>query len=117
MKCSSSGNGGKPWILQRRVFVHNHLLGTDNNLPDFLHHSGEVLEGTVLFGNDLLPVPLVDIATVVVVEKIVLPDRAHVRVDTFMNIAFKLLQRPAFPLGRCLYDRSMNRFIDTQATT
>ena len=54
--------------------------------------------------DDALPVPLVDVAAVVVIEEVVLAHGAHVGAEALAGLHVELLQRDAFPLRRGLHD-------------
>ena len=106
----------KPRILQFGIFVHHHLFRADKDFPDLLDDRSQIVEVAIFFSNDLLPIPLIHVRTVVVVKKVVLANGTHVRVDAFMDVTLELLQRPALPLRRSLHNRRTDRHFEAQST-
>ena len=76
----------------------------DQDPPDLADDFGQEVRGCAVVGDDPFPVPLIDIAAVVVVEEVVLAHGAHVGADALAGLAAELLQRDPLPFGRGLHD-------------
>ncbi len=96
-------------VLQLGVETLDVLLRTGDDLPDAADGVLEVVQVPVLDRDGLLPVPLVHVGAVVMVEKVVLPDRAHVGEKPLTGLKVELLQRHPLPLRRGLNDLSFDR--------
>ena len=98
-----------PRVGERRERLAQELLGLLQNPPDRAHGLGQVVERPVLVGDRPLPVPLVDVCAVVVVEEVVLADRAHVGEQPFAGAHAELRERHPLPLGRGLDHLGVDR--------
>ena len=87
------------------------LLGALDDLPDPPHDHPQEVEVAVLGRDDPLPVPLVDVAAVVVVEEVVLADGPHVGQEALADPVAELLERRALPLGGGLHDLGVDRVL------
>src|SRR5512142_188342 len=88
--------------------------GVPDHVPDLAHGVPEISEVALGRRDALLPVPLVDIRAVVVIEEIVLPDRAHVGADALAGLAFELGQRHALPLRGRLNDLRLDTLFEPE---
>ena len=101
--------GQQPPVGERRPFLDQHCLRRLERPPDPAHGLGEVLERAVLRPDRFLPVPLVDIRTVIVIEEVVLPHGPHVGEDPFARRAPELPKSEPLPFRRCLHDLGVER--------
>ena len=108
------GQVRKARVLELRVHLLNEVLGPGDDLPDLPDDHLEEFEVPVFGGDDALPVPLVDVGAVVMVEEVVLADRAHVGVDAFADVAAVLLQGEPLPLRRRLHDLCVHPRADAE---
>src|ERR1041384_3000962 len=91
------GKVGIARVAQFGKLFLGELLGAYQNLPDLAHDRLQEFQIALLAGNHALPVPLIDISGVVVVEKIILADGAHIGADSLPRTAPELLQGYSFP--------------------
>ena len=63
--------------------------------------------GTFFFGNDLFPVPLINIYRMDVVQVFITTDRDHICIKALAMSKAVFLQRIAFPFGKGMYDLSI----------
>jgi hypothetical protein len=87
------------------------VLRVQQHLPDLADGLSQVSKIALIGCDHLFPVPLVDVAAVVMVEEVVLADCSHVCADAFAWPAVELLERCSLPLGRCLHYLSINRVL------
>jgi len=66
------------------------VFGAFENFPDFFDDLPEEFEVALVFGYGKLPVPLVNVGTVVVVEEVVFADGSHIGEETFADIHSEL---------------------------
>eukprot|EP00965_Chrysotila_dentata_P260293 6213851-Pleurochrysis_carterae.AAC.3 len=75
------------------------FLGIDNSLVDALNGGLQVLHVTVLCGDDLLPIPLVDVERMREVDVIIAAQAAHVGHKALAGRELIVVERPPLPLG------------------
>ena len=76
-------------------------------LDDTEDHTYRTLEGRgvpVLLVDDHLPVPLIDIATVQIIELLIATNRVHVGIETLARLEAVLLQCHSLPLRQRMHD-------------
>ncbi|MBA7631529.1 hypothetical protein ES703_39061 [subsurface metagenome] len=77
--------------FQLREKLLDVILGTFEDLPEFLHYFTQQLQVALLGCNGQLPVPLVNVGTVVVVEEVVLAYGPHIGKQPLADVHAKLL--------------------------
>ena len=95
-------------ILKLRKELLGMKIGSPDDLPEFSDYLLQIVEGALVFGYDLLPIPLVHVTAVVVIKEIILADSTHVGQNTLPNLHPELLQGPTFPLGGGLHHLSVD---------
>ena len=80
------------------------MLHVLDDLEDGLHGGFQGFDGALLFGDDLLPVPLVYVAGVEVVKLLIAADGVHVGVKAFARLKAVFLQCHTFPFCEGMYD-------------
>ena len=90
------------------------FAGAADYLPNSTDGFLEILDVPILRRNHLLPIPLVDIAAVIVVEEVIFAHGFHVGANAFADLAVKLLQGHSLPFGGRLHDLGLDAFVEAQ---
>src|ERR1035437_1023359 len=80
------------------------LLSTFKHFPDLFNYSRQKLQVSLIFGDNLFPVPLIHIGAMIMIEEIVSAHSTHISIQSFANIKSELFQCHPFPFGFCLYN-------------
>ena len=87
------------------------FAGSDKDFPDFFDRVDHVIEVAILGGDDLLPVPLIDVSRMVMIEEVVLANGTHVGEKTLADLESVLLKREPFPFSNGLHDLGVDRVL------
>src|SRR5271169_6901242 len=85
--------------MQFREELDGIALGFDQNFPDFIDNFLQEVEVALFGRNDALPVPLIDIDTVVVVEEVIFPHGTHVSAESFALAHAEVAESGSLPYG------------------
>ena len=77
-----------------------HLLRVDEGVHNGLHRLLQVLHGTLLGSDDLLPVPLIHVGRVQLVQILIPADGVHIGIQTDAGAELIALQSQTLPLGQ-----------------
>ena len=80
------------------------LLGQTNAFIDRLYRLFEELTGSLLLGDDLLPVPLIDIDGMDIIGILITANRVHICIETFSNGETISTECHSLPLCKGMYD-------------
>ena len=110
------GQARIPGVNQLREHFLRIILGTLDDFPDVFDRLGEIIKIALVIADGLFPVPLINVCTVIMIEKIVFTNRSHIGVNAFTNITAEGLESHTFPLRSRLYYLCIETLFQSQST-
>ena len=90
--------------VQAREGDAQRVVRLADRADDVAHGALEIVHGAVFSGDDLFPVPLVNVDRVEVVDLLVTPDGVHIGKQALADVELVALQRQPLPLGQRMHD-------------
>ena len=87
-----------------REFALQRLAHVAHGVHDGAYRRIQKVGAAVLAGDDLLPIPLVDVDGVEIVERLVAADGVHVGIQPFVHLKAVLFERQPLPFGEGVHD-------------
>ena len=87
-----------------REFALERFAHVAHGVHDGAHRRIQKVGAAVLAGDDLLPIPLVDVDGVEIVERLVAADGVHVGIQPFVHLKAVLFERQPLPFGEGVHD-------------
>ena len=87
-----------------REFALERFAHVAHGVHDGAHRRIQKVGAAVLAGDDLLPIPLVDVDGVEIVERLVAADGVHIGIQPFVHLKAVLFERQPLPFGEGVHD-------------